>query len=687
MIRKGGILDYNREPLPARGSFVNRLLTSICLLYAAGAMLDAERPAFSDDPPAAEGAIVEEPITASDRQHWAFKPRLRPNPPGRRESGWVRTPVDAFILERLHEEGLRPMPEAGRRTLIRRLFVQLTGLPPEPRPVEVFVGDPRVDAYERLVDRLLADPDFGERMGQHWLDLARYADTDGFEHDNIRPESWRYRDWVIQSFREDRPYDEFVRMQIAGDQLAKECSPEARDSCLVATGFALSGPDMPDLNLAEERRHVLLNDVASTVGAVFLGLQMGCAQCHDHKYDPLSQADFYRLRAFFDRARVTEATPLGRVLWEDGKETPKSRLWIRGDFRRPGPAVSPGFPRVVDRKGGDHRSARVDERADRLALADWLTAPDHPLTSRVMANRVWKDLMGVGICPTTSDFGTMGDSPTHPELLDYLASELVDSGWSVKRLIRLIVTSAVFRQASRPFDAEWKQELCIEAGRDWKRNQAHDPDNEWLWHARRRRLDAESIRDSLLAVSGALNHNRGGPGIRPPLPKELEKTLLSKQWEVTPEVSEHTRRSTYLFIRRNLRDPLLDVFDHPDTNLSCPTRAESTTALQALALLNSDLAADASRHLAGRALQAGPPEAAIDRAFQLAFGRPCDAGDLGLFRTFFAEQAARYRSAEPSSVESRQPIPGAADVDRCQAAAFSDACLGILNANEFVYVD
>ncbi|HWL74909.1 MAG TPA: DUF1549 domain-containing protein, partial [Burkholderiaceae bacterium] len=321
---------------------MRRLLLSVLAVMlcvcAAEIVISAEQS--TDSTPAS--TISEAPITDDDREHWAFRPLIRPEQPVVANAAWCLNPIDKFILAALEREGLSPMPPADRTTLIRRVTLDLTGLPPKPEEIDAFLADQSVDAYERLIDRLLASPAYGERWAQHWLDLARFAETDGFEHDKLRPQAWRYRQWVIDAANTDMPYDEFVRLQIAGDELKPD-----EPSAAVATGFGLCGPDMADINSQDERRHVLLNDMTATVGSVFLALQLGCAQCHDHKYDPISQADFYRLRAFFEPALQLEETKFGRTLLTDSKPR-QSYFWIRGDFRRQGPEVQPAFVRIAD---------------------------------------------------------------------------------------------------------------------------------------------------------------------------------------------------------------------------------------------------------------------------------------------------------------------------------------------------
>ncbi|MCH7989252.1 MAG: DUF1553 domain-containing protein, partial [Planctomycetes bacterium] len=638
--------------------------------------------------------------------------------------------------------------------------------------IERFMHDFAPDAYERLVERLLSSPSYGERWAQHWLDLARFAETDGFEHDKVRPNAWRYRDWVIDALNADMPYNEFLALQLAGDEI-RPGDPAAA----IATGFVLCGPDMPDLNLQEERYNNFLNDITATVGSVTLGLQFGCAQCHAHKFDPISQHDFYRLRAFFENAdlfkekpiptaqqlaqrkrfdlqraekwdALTEsiqdlkksvlkrvrkaqnqpdlkltpaelqkhftsdekkrfsnltaelanvkkqrppALPLGRVLRESSPETKPSYLRIRGDFRRKGPVVQPAFPRIVNFTNATVRRPGVQASTSgrRTALAYWLIQPDHPLTTRVIVNRLWQNHFGTGLSASSSDFGTMGDEPTHPELLDWLATELPKNGWSLKQLHRLMLTSATYRQASRPENSRWSKERNSRAGKIWKQSTQNDPDNYLFSRAIRRRLEGEAVRDAMLSASGSLTQRRGGPGVRPPLPKELLVTLLKNQWPVTPNEIDHNRRSIYLFVRRNLRYPIFEVFDKPDTNASCPLRNRSTTAPQALMLLNSETSLTAARQLSGYLLaHAGTQtEKQIELCYLRCLSRSPTEQERKTALQFLTEDSDRLRSENRKAKELALPESMPTGTDIYAAAALTDFCLAIFNLNEFLYID
>ena len=703
---------------------------------------------------------AEKPIADADRDHWAYRPLAKVPIPNVVDLAWNAHPVDRLLRAEMERREVVPLPRASRATLLRRVTLDLTGLPPTPQQIDEFLADSAANAYESVIDRLLASPAYGERWAQHWLDVARFAETDGFEFDAQRPNAWRYRDWVIEALNRDMPFDEFLRLQLAGDELSD--APEGA----IATGFLLCGPDMPDLNLQEERRHVVLNEMTATVGSVFLGLPVGCAQCHDHKYDAISQHDFYRLRAFFEpselfreqpiptaeqaaarqsaetawskedhkaekrrrdllgiaRKRFREKNPdeqpsddevlaeltdeergehaalvarlkplpalpempLGRVMRAAGEHA--SHFYVRGDFRQPGPVLAPDFPRVVALAS---ESAAQKPTASRAALAAWLTRPDHPLTSRVMVNRVWQWHFGKGLSPTPSDFGVMGTAPSHPQLLDWLAQRLVQEGWSMKRLHRLLVTSVAYQTACGPFDPGWTAEETATAERAWALSSAKDADNTLQWHRRRTRLDGETLRDCLLAASGRMSTRRGGPGVRPPLAPEVTVTLLKDQWRTSDDEEDHRRRSIYLFVRRNLRYPLFDVFDRPDTNASCATRHESTTAPQSLVLLNSQFSLDSARYMAGLVLRANPADRSrqIGEAYLRVLGRRPTADETRLAEAFLDRQERALQTEGRDAEALSLPLGVPCGTNRFQEAALVDLCLALFNGNEFVYVD
>lgn len=618
----------------------------VVVLLLCSAVTRADEPA----------ALREPPITPAERQHWAYKALLRPRPPEVLGDG--ANPVDRFILARLAREGLTPLPTADRLTLLRRATLDLTGLPPRPEEIAAFLADDSPLAYHGVVDRLLASPAYGERWAQHWLDVARFAETDGFEHDKVRPDAWRYRDWLIDALNRDLPLDQFIQLQIAGDELRPGDTQAA-----IATGFLLAGPDMPDINLQEERRHNVLNEITATVGSALLGLQVGCAQCHDHKFDPISQADFYRLRAIFESAELFKTPQIGRVV-QESQAVPVSHLMVRGDFRRAGPVVEPAFPRIAEPSSDAFSYTTEKSGGRRAALARWLTSGNQPLTPRVLVNWIWQHHFGEGLSRTPGDFGVMGDAPSHPDLLDWLASELVAQGWSLKRMHRLLVTSGAYRRSSRATSPEWTGDKSEQARQWWQRGQTVDPQNRFCWRMNRRRLDGEAVRDCLLAAAGRLSQGRRGPGIMTPLPAELVATLLPGQWKASDDQEAIHRRSVYLFVRRNLRYPLFEVLDRPDTNASCPRRNVSTTAPQALAMLNSDLTFSAACELAEHLIrQSSDPSAQIAQLFERTLCRSPSASELAAATAFLEE------SPEHS------------------ATALVELSLAMFNLNEFVYID
>ncbi len=745
-------------------------------LLVAGGLTAAA--ALAGDPPRGNPAVAAIERYGPDAlEHWAYQPVNRGTPPDVKASAWARNPIDRFILTELEGIDFSPAPEASRVELIRRVTYDLTGLPPTPAEVQAFQGDRRTDAYERLVDRLLASPHFGERWGQHWLDLAHYADSNGFELDAERPDAWRYRDWVVRSLNEDMPYDRFVALQLAGDELG----PGDREA-LIATGFGRCGPrEVVGGNVIPEvKRQSELTEITGTVGSVFLGLTVGCARCHDHKFDAIPTTDYYRLQAFFAASELDDvpiagkaeaeafaaaqkavdrkAAPLRkqlaeleapyrqsirdrrlgmlsaeertvvntpaarrtpaqkrlaqgletslRVTWEDvaaavaadppvhqrrealkraieeiqrslprppahamalvdhGSTSTETFVLRRGDYRNRGPKVEPRPPGVLL---ASHRNLAFTEKSivpapgktgRRAALARWLTAPDNPLTARVIVNRLWQGHFGRGIVASPSDFGVRGEPPTHPELLDWLASELVRNGWRLKPIHRLMVTSSTYRQSSRP-----RHDLAAE-----------DPENSLLGRMNRRRLDAEGLRDAMLAVCGELNPKAEGPGVLAPLEKEVESLIFTEAevvdlWPEDPDPAEHRRRSLYLFRKRNVRYPLLESFDAPDTQTACPRREASTHALQALNLLNGEFSSGCAQALARRVLADVPDEPdRIRRLYRIVLAREPTGAERDRALAFLKSQAGRVEG--PSS----------------HLEAWADLALAMLNCNEFLYV-
>jgi hypothetical protein len=634
--------------------------------------------------------IVERPITAADRAHWAFQPLRRTTPPVVDPLPTSDNPIDHFINAKLAAIGLEALPTARRVTLIRRVTFDLTGLPPTLPEIDAFVTDPKPGAYERLIDRLLDSPSYGIRWAQHWLDLARFAESNGYENDEPRPLAWKYRDWVIDAFNRDLPFDEFVRQQIAGDELYPGDLLAA-----IATGFALCGQDIPDQNLQEQRRTMLLNEITSTIGSVFLGLKLECAECHDHKYDPISQADFYRMRAFFENVDVFAESRLGRVLCQSEAAPKSTYLLVRGDFHRPGPEVQPAFLRIVNLQNQQVAPPQPGMKTTgrRSALARWLTHPKHPLTTRVIVNWLWQHHFGMGLVRSPGVFGVMGQPPTHPELLDWLATELPRQGWSLKAMHKQMLMSLAYRRASSVTSSVTTgEDLPVEmAVLEDRYNQAKkaDPQNHWLARMNRVRLDGEAIRDAVLAASGRLCPRRGGPGIMAPLPEEMLSLLEPRHWTVSSDPEDHRRRSIFLFVRRNVRLPLFDAFDRPDTLSSCPRRHRSTTAPQALVLLNSDLCLASARHLAGQSLEAaGRDQAAqIEFCYRRTLGRTPTTVELEQASRFLDAQAELLAAGGRAPTDLALPVPCSDGEDPYAAASLTDLCLALLNLNEFIYLD
>ncbi len=761
---------------------------------------------------------------------WPFEKPLKPELPPVNSPAWSRNPIDRFILARLEKEALQPAPEADRRVLARRVYYDLIGLPPAPAEMKAFLDDASPRAYENLIDRLLDDPRYGERWGRHWLDVVRYGETSGLEGDGAIGNAWRYRDWVIDAFNRDLPYDQFVLQQLAGvDEHSKTRNnypPNIQGH--VPLGFLRVAPwDRSNL-VAEEVRQNYLNEVATVTGSVFLGLTLGCARCHDHKYDPVSMRDFYRFQAFFnaiqvenvetpykdpgfkakaeakikqlqaqlkdgadkieldrfeaemrkkliaarkaaeprelakedlrleirrgdasmfsseerrrhadlledanrtqdpeerqlldafeaplldrlrqayaanpaaalarfdalsvedtraelgraaskyfsaeERARHRELSEQLEVLrrrlgrWQPTALTVRNvpgppngpmiapvRILNSGDYRQPGEAVEPGFPTAL---GGSPEPAVIEQdryrqyptRGWRITLARWIASPENPLTARVMVNRLWQQHFGTGIVATPSDFGVNGDRPTHPELLDWLAHKFIEEKWSVKAMHRLMLQSAAYRQASENprFAANTK-----------------DPENRLLWRMERRRLEAESIRDSILYLSGRLNPERGGPSMFPPLPEDLADFARygrtgGLMWEPNEKEEDARRRSVYIFQRRSLPLPMMAAFDAPVFSESCERRSVTTTALQALSMMNGNLVHEEADHIAARIRKAAGEDrpAQIDSLFQLVFQRRPSAEEREQFTRFPGTLAA--------------------------------LCRVLLNANEFLYLD
>jgi hypothetical protein len=742
------------------------------------------------------GCVVssaERTFSPAQRSWWSLQPVAEPPVPAVANRTWLKTPVDNFVLSRLEGKSLTPNYAADRRTLLRRVTIDLTGVPPTEEEIQQFLKDTSRAAWETVVDRLLASPRYGERWGRHWLDVARYADSNGFKADETRPNIWRYRDYVIKSFNDDKPYDRFVKEQIAGDELY----PGDADA-LVAMGFNRHWIDETNAAGLLTRRQETLDDITNTTGAALLGLTFGCARCHDHKYDPILHTDYYRLQAFFantsfgdgplpikdqaqrrvyeeqraawedktkdiraEMARIVE--PLRKTKLEGGIKTfeddvqaailmdpakrdpfqqmmyhtaepritfdeepdarslrtlkgdsntrylelkkqlaafdslkpdplPQGQFMVdisatapptytlkNGNVQAKGEEVQPGFLSILDPTDAKITPpAGLKSTGRRSALATWLTDPNNPLTARVMVNRVWHHHFGRGLVATPGDFGRRGAQPTHPELLDYLTTSFVKNGWSLKKLHRLILLSNTYQQSS-----------------DTQPAAAADPANTLWWRYDRRRMEAEAVRDSMLFVSGLLNPQMGGPGVFPPVPAgvltELSATAVAGGWKAEKDPAQANRRSIYIFVRRNLRYPMLQEFDSANTFESAHARMNTVTPAQSLDLLNNDLVLEWARAFAGRALSEGDAirTGHIDRAFTLAYGRKANAEEHKSAVDFLDEQTAIMATRLAEGDKSRPPMPTNVPegFEPARAAAFVDLCHMLLNSNEFLYIN
>ncbi len=687
------------------------------------------------------------PAAAEVPDDWAYKPVAKPTAP----KGAAHA-VDAFLLEKLHAAKLDFAPPAAKAALLRRVTFDLIGLPPTPAELAAFEKDTSPTAYAKVVDRLLASPRFGERVAGWWLDLARFAESDGFNADAMRPNAWRYRDYVIASFNADKPYTTFLREQLAGDEIATDPAAAA------ATGFLRHYPDEYNAVNLEQRRQEILNDITDTTAAAFLGITLGCAKCHDHKTDPILQDDYYRFQAFFagfwpndrpiqtveqqaelakkraaweaktadirqqmaeieepfrdkaskkersrfpdDYAKLIDIPFADRTPWQKqiaalcekqvfsarkftptqikgdqkakweslqkqlaehtkekpadaptamamtdvGPVAPATFRLKRGDWRKPADELAPGYLSAIDDRDAEAKPTATTT-GRRTALADWIASDKNPLTARVLVNRVWQHAFGRGLVATSSDFGLTGEKPTHPELLDWLANDFTANGWSVKHVYRLLVTSAAYRQSA-----------------DGSENGlAVDPENKLLWHSPCKRLDGETLRDAMLAVSGSLNLKAGGPSVFPELPAELKPG----SWKVSESVADRNRRSVYVCVKRNVRYPFFTLFDAPDRSETCSRRFVTTTAPQSLMLLNDKIVLDIAKAFATRVQKdtGDDHETFIARAFESALSRPPTTAE----RT----AATKFLAVHPGTT----------------AEAIADFCHALLNLNEFLYVD
>ena len=731
-------------------------------------------------------------FTEAQRNFWSLQPVKKQAVPEVKDKAWVKTPIDAFVLAKLEENELKPNPPADRPTLLRRATIDITGLPPTQEEIQQFVNDKSPNAWEKVADRLLASQAYGERWARHWLDVVRYADSNGFKADETRPNIWRYRDYVIQAFNDDKPYDRFVKEQVAGDELYPG-DPDA----LVAMGFNRHWIDETNAAALYTRRQETLDDMTTVTGETFLGMTFGCARCHNHKFDPILQKDYYRLQAFFantsfgdgplplkdpiarkkyeeqkalydektkdiraEMAKIVEPLrtakaasgshtfepevqaailmdpakrdPLQAMMYhtaeprvafdeepdartlrtlkaDDGKRyaelkkqlaefdslkpaklpegqfmidisatAPPTHILRGGNWDAKGDEVQPGFLSILD-----PTDAKImplpNSTGRRSALAAWLTDPKNPLVARVMVNRIWHYNFGRGIAATPGDFGRMGSRPTHPELLDYLASAFVENGWSVKKMQRMILLSNTYQESS---------EFQAKAGEA-------DPDNKQMWRYGRHRMEAEAVRDSMLSVSGLLNPQMGGPGVFPPVPpgtiSDLSATAAAGGWKTEKDPAQNNRRSVYIFVRRNLRYPMLQEFDSANTFESCDYRKNTVTPSQSLDLLNNGLVLDWARAFAGRVLNDSglTPDAQVERAFRLAYGRAPTKEERKIASDFLAKQMPIMTERLAGGEKSKPPLPTnmPAGIDPARAAAMVDLSQMLMDSNEFLYIN
>ena len=656
-----------------RRSVFKLMIAGLFLSLIARALLSTNADETSEKRQGDESIPVAR-FTESERSFWSFQPVVRQEPPQVKNAAWVQSPIDLFILSTLEKHGLPPSPPAQKQDLIRRLYFDLTGLPPSPKEIRSFVSDDTPNAYELLVDRLLNSSHYGERQAQRWLDLIRYAETEGFEYDRDLPDGWRFRDYVINAFNRDLPYDEFIHQQLAGDEM----NPGDTEM-QIASGFHRLGAVRRNAGNQEvsSSRNEVLTERTDIIGSAFLGLTVGCARCHDHKFDPISQKDYYEIQAYLastyennivlgdpdqeaDWKKETEKLTReikklkeqreqaqGEARGEIGKQIEAAEkrmpapppmisaitnkeptvihLLKRGDWNSKGERVSPrGLDILVS-----NQTAKLpqDARNRRTALAQWLTNVNHPLTARVMVNRIWASHFGLGIVKSANDFGKNGDRPSHPELLDFLAREFVENGWRAKPLHRMILLSSTYRQSAHP-----RQSTAMIR---------KDPENRFLSRFSRRRLEAEEIRDAMLAASGRLNPKAGGRSVIVPVDQELINQLYKpSQWTVSKREDDLYRRSIYLIAKRNLRLPFMEVFDQPASQTSCAHRESSTHAPQALELLNGRTSNELAEAFAHRILFEAGQESVdqIDRAYWLTAGRKPTPREQGLALEFLSTQ-------------------------------------------------
>ncbi len=603
------------------------------------------------------------------RDWWALQPVERPDVP----IEGFRNPIDAFVEKQRRVRNLETAPPASRRQVLRRASYDLTGLPPSRKTIEEFESDPSPDAFERQIDRLLNSPHYGERWARHWLDVVRFAETDGYERDRLKPNAWRYRDWVINALNQDMPYTQFVTEQLAGDEIDKPS-----EQSLIATGMLRMGTWNDEPNDPADYLYERLEDMVHTTSSAFLGLTIKCARCHDHKFDPILQKDYYRVASYFWAGYIGQgnqggpsADQLGRpdiYGWTDrSREVDPIRLLINGERNNPGPIVEPGFPSSIPylqrEFQGPPESSKTTQR--RLQFAKWICDKRNPLAARVLVNRLWQHHFGTGLISTPNNFGFKSDPPSHPQLLDWLAAEFVQPSigagqpWTLKRIHKLVMLSDTYQQASvHPKETAYRE---------------HEAANRFLWKYPRRRLDAEALRDSMLLASGQLNDAMRGPSFFPRMSPEALEGLSRKDaaWQESAP-NDRARRSIYMMTQRSRLLPLMTAFDFTETTSTCAQRDVTTVAPQALALLNNEFGHRMSAAMADRIQENRPIEQStqIDLAWELAFQR----GPTGLEQS----QALDYLRDQATHFQTE---------DNAAHLALTSLCHVLLNTNEFIYVD
>ena len=607
------------------------------------------------------------------RGTWAFTASGRPALPAVKDKSWPCNAIDFFILERLERKNLAPVREASPEALLRRVSFGVTGLPPSPEAVASFAEKHREADYAALLDHLLSSTPYGEHWARHWMDLARYADSAGYELDYLFTHASRYRDWLVRSLATNKPMDRFIREQIAGDEMWPG-NDDAADGAL----FLTIGPMRHEggIQRTKDRENEWFTDLADTTGSAFLGLTMGCVRCHDHKFDPLTQDDYYGLQAIFADSEVKQERA-GKPAKETDpafiRAVPRARPGIvqvlrRGEVDLPLREAAAALPAILP--GGGALPATKNRRA---ALATWLTSANNPLTARVLVNRVWQWHFGRGLVRTANDFGRQGEAPSHPELLDWLASDFIASGWDLRHLQRLILESATYRQSGiRPPVAR-----------------GADPENRLLAGFPRRRLQAEELRDALLAVSGALNLKSYGSPVVPPVEPWALAPLRNRNWEVTKDENEWRRRSLYCVVRRSIKLPFFDAFNLPDNVNSCAGRDSTVVASQALTLLNGGDTLMHARALAGRLWMQSRGDAsnAAALAWQLLFARQITPAEREHARAFLQARETEWMKSPPAAGTLPTGISGELAMPSARGAAWVEWCIALLNSNEFVYVD